>query len=156
MFLVPFLLNETSRFGKTAPFHPLFQKKNKDPNGAVLNATVGLLLPLDTQARGRRRFPSPAFLFPFSPKQLKKTPTKTTHFLVTWWKNRGDVPLGRLHSGRLGHPTPAPRLGRGSRAVSPPVFSPINTRGRESRRGSERKEQNRRGKELKPKEKRRE
>jgi len=33
---------------------------------------------------------------------------------------------------------------------------PINTRGRESRRGSEKKEQNRRRKELKPKEKRRE
>ena len=30
--------------------------KKKDPNGAVLNGTVGLLLPLDVRDRGRRRF----------------------------------------------------------------------------------------------------
>jgi hypothetical protein len=146
MFLAPFLLNET------ATFHPLFQKK-KNPKGVVLNDIVGLLLPLDTRSRGRRRFPSPAFLFPLSLKQLKKMPTKPTHLLATWWKNRGDVPLGRLHSGRPGHPTPEPRLDRGSRAISSPVFLPINTRERESRRGSKRKEQNRRGKELKTKRK---
>jgi len=127
--------------------------KKKYPKGVVLNDIVGLLLPLDTRSRGRRRFPSPAFLFPLSLKQLKKMPTKPTHLLATWWKNRGDVPLGRLHSGRPGHPTPEPRLDRGSRAISSPVFLPINTRERESRRGSKRKEQNRRGKELKTKRK---
>jgi hypothetical protein len=74
-------------------------------------------------------------------EKLKKIPTKTTHLLATWWKNRGDVPLGQLHSGRPGHPTPARRLGRGSRAISSPVFLPINIRERESRRGSKRKEQ---------------
>jgi hypothetical protein len=61
--------------GKAMPFHPLLKKK--DLNGAVLNSTMSLLLPLDARGRGRRRFPSPAFLFPLSPKKLKKTPTKT-------------------------------------------------------------------------------
>jgi hypothetical protein len=49
--------------GKMASFHPLFQKKErKAPNGAILNGTVGLLLSLDEQGRGRRRIFSLAFL----------------------------------------------------------------------------------------------
>jgi len=83
--------------GKTALFHPLFQKK-KDPNGAVLNGTVGLILPLDTRGRGRRRFPSLAFLFPFSSKQLKKMPTKLPTCLPHG-KRRGDAPLWRFWGG---------------------------------------------------------
>jgi hypothetical protein len=49
---------------KAAPFHPLFKKKKKGKaqNGAILNGTMGLLLPLDARGRGRRRFHSPAFL----------------------------------------------------------------------------------------------
>jgi len=77
----------------------LFQKKkNKDPNGAVLNGTMGLLLPLDARGRGRRRFPSPAFLFPFSSNQLKKTPTKLPTCLPHGRRKR-DTPLGRFWGG---------------------------------------------------------
>jgi hypothetical protein len=45
---------------KTAPFHTLFIKK-KTQNGAVLNDTVRLLLPLDVQKTGEGSFCSPVF-----------------------------------------------------------------------------------------------
>jgi len=48
---------------KTALFYPLLKtKKRKAPNGAILNGTVGLLLPLNARGRGIRSFCSPAFL----------------------------------------------------------------------------------------------
>jgi hypothetical protein len=49
---------------KTVSFHTLFMQK-KDPNGALLNGIVGLLLPLDVQGRGRRRFFFPLFSLTF-------------------------------------------------------------------------------------------
>jgi hypothetical protein len=57
---------------KTTPFHPLFIKKEEVQNDAVLNGTVGLLLPLDTRGRGRR---SSHLLLSLSLLKLKKTPT---------------------------------------------------------------------------------
>jgi len=94
MFLVPFLLNETARFGKTAPFHPLFQKKkSKDPNGVVLNATVGLLLPLDTQGRGREDFLPLLFSSPFLQNNLKRRRQKLPTCLSRGGKIEGTYPL---------------------------------------------------------------
>jgi hypothetical protein len=55
---------------KTAPFHPLFIKKNL--NGVVLKGIVGLLLSLDARGRGRKRRLSLVFFpLPLSPKLAK-------------------------------------------------------------------------------------
>jgi hypothetical protein len=52
--------------GKMALFHALLKnnKNKKARSSAVLNGTV-LLLPLDTQRQGKKKFSSPAM--PFSP-----------------------------------------------------------------------------------------
>jgi hypothetical protein len=71
-----FLLNETTRFGQNGAVSCTVhvKKKQKDPNGAVLKGTVGLLLPLDVRGRGRRSF-FIDFSVPLSLKSIKKTPT---------------------------------------------------------------------------------
>jgi hypothetical protein len=56
---------------KTTPFHTLFIKK-KARNSAVLNGTVGILLPLDARNRGRRRFFLPSFSPTFLPLKHQK------------------------------------------------------------------------------------
>jgi len=120
--------------------------KKKDPNGAILNDTVGLLLPLDVRGRGRRRFFSPISLLSLSLLNIKKTPTIATCITSDlWpttgqWKKKETCPSGSrgaLHSGRPNH-------------VSP-LFSPINIWERtEKRRGwkdrKKEKKKTRRGK----------
>jgi hypothetical protein len=59
--------------GETTPFHPLFQKKRKALNDAVLNGTVGLLLPLHTQRQGKKNcLPLHLPLSSFLRKNLKR------------------------------------------------------------------------------------
>jgi hypothetical protein len=65
---------------ETTPFHPLFKKKRRSPNGVVLNGTVGLLFPLDARGRGRRIF-SLAFLLSFFLRKLQKDVDTTPHLL---------------------------------------------------------------------------
>jgi len=59
---------------KTASFHPLLKKRRgKAQNGFVLNGTISLLLPLNAQRRGKKKFFSPAFSRSLSlPKPKKK------------------------------------------------------------------------------------
>jgi hypothetical protein len=79
---------------KTASFHPLFIKK-KTQNGAVLNNTVCLLLPLDVQKTGEG-----AFVPLFSPTyfhrhlSLKKTPTNLAQSFPRVGEKGGDLFLG--------------------------------------------------------------
>jgi len=57
MFLPPFPFKWNGVFcPKWRRFIHCSLLKKKDPNSVVLNGTVGLLLPLDTRSRGRRRF----------------------------------------------------------------------------------------------------
>jgi len=75
----------------------------KDPNGAVLNDIVGLLLPLDARAGEEEDFLSPAFLSPFLRENSKRRRPKAPTCLssdpwptTVWETNRGDVPLWRF------------------------------------------------------------
>jgi hypothetical protein len=75
------------------------------------------------------------FLPYFSPSSLPPRAQKdadTTHLLATWWKNGGDVPLGRFGAAAQWPP----------RSLSPPCFSPINTG---EMRGKKEKKDNKRG-----------
>jgi len=83
---------------KTTSFHTLFIKK-KARNGAVLNGTVGFLLPLVTRNRGRRRF----FLPLFSPTSLPLKHQKDIDQgppLAQNFPRVGVAVEGRQHSGR--------------------------------------------------------
>ena len=113
---------------KMVPFHPLFIKK--DPNGAVLNGIVGLLLPLDARAGEEEYFLSPAFLSPFlrensksrrpkAPTCLSSDPWPTT----VWKKQRGRAPLAVFGAAAQWPPLPLP-----------PCFS-YQYRGKEQKRG---------------------
>jgi len=64
--------------------------KKKDPNGAILNDTVGLLLPLDVRGRGRRRFFSPISLLSLSLLNIKKMPTIATCITSDLWPTTGQ------------------------------------------------------------------
>jgi len=70
----PFKWNDAFWPKRCCFMHCSRKKKQKDPNGAVLNGTVGLLLPLDVRGRGRRSF-FIDFSVPLSLKSIKKTPT---------------------------------------------------------------------------------
>ena len=116
--------------------------KKKARNGAVLNGTMGLLLPLDARGRGRRRSSLPLSL---SLLKLKKTPTQSPHLPKLWpvtyhdvEKTEGTCPFG----GFWGGCTVA------ALASLSPIF-PINIGKIVEKKKRERKEQNRRGKELK-------
>ena len=94
--LFPFKWNGTF-CSKRRYFMHCSHKKRRDWNGAVLNGTVGLLLPLDARNRGRRRFFLPLSP-PSSPSKrrrlpFKKTPTqpKAFHVLKGWQHSGGPV-----------------------------------------------------------------
>ena len=77
--------------------------KKKARNGAVLNGTMGLLLPLDARGRGRRRSSLPLSL---SLLKLKKTPTQSPHLPKLWpvayhdvEKTEGTCPFGGFWGG---------------------------------------------------------
>jgi hypothetical protein len=59
----------------------LFNEKKRDPNDAVLNKTVDLLLPLDVRGKGRSIFFFPLFssifILSLSLLNIKKMPTIT-------------------------------------------------------------------------------
>jgi hypothetical protein len=58
---------------KTAPFHAFHcKKKREEANGAVLNGTISLLLPLDTQRTGEEEAFFLLFFYPFSLSQNPK------------------------------------------------------------------------------------
>jgi hypothetical protein len=98
------------------------KKKEKDLNGAVLNGTVGLLLPLDARSRGRRRF----FFLCFPPPFLSQNDTDQPHLPKTTF----HVLEGQQHNGRPNH--------------VPPLFLPKGTekegRGTMRKRGEEKRE----------------
>ena len=62
--------------------------KNNGGNGAILNGTVHLLLPLDMHKWGRRRFSPLQHLFP----SLSQNPklTRPTPIGLLRWKSKGD------------------------------------------------------------------
>jgi len=49
-----------------------FTEKKKEANGAVLNGTISLLLPLDIQRTGQKEAFSLPFFYPFSLSQNPK------------------------------------------------------------------------------------
>jgi len=75
---------------KTAPFHAFHchKKKKREANGAVLNGTISLLLPLDTQRIGEEEaFSLPFFILYLSPK-TQKTNAPTCPFTDTTTPSR--------------------------------------------------------------------
>jgi len=80
--------------------------EKKDPNGAVLNGTMGLLLSLDVRGRGRRRsFFYRLFSPSFSEKHQKDVDYKPTCITSDpWpttrrWKKEGTCPSGCFWGG---------------------------------------------------------
>jgi len=132
-FLPPFPFNWNDAFClKRRRFIHCSHKKR--PNGAVLNGTVGLLLPLDAWSRGRRRFFFPLFsptffLLKASKRHRPRTPT-CPKLSTCWRKGRRCAPWvveGRQHNSRPG--------------LSPPCFLPINTgETRRKKKGEEREQ----------------
>jgi len=78
--------------GKTTLFHVLFikKKREKSQNGVVLNGTKDLLLPLDMQRQGKKKFISLATPLPLSlPHSHRKPRTTHTHtYPTTTMKNQ--------------------------------------------------------------------
>jgi len=73
--------------------------KKRDPNGAVLNGTVGLLLPLDVRDRGRRRFFYQLFSPSFSEKHQKDADHNSMCITSDPWPTRGREKEGTCPSG---------------------------------------------------------
>ena len=104
-FYLLFLLNETARFFQNGTVSCTVHVNKKDPNGAILNGTVGLLLPLDMRGRGRRRFFHQLFSPSFSKKHKKDTDHNPTCITSDpWptkgrWKKEGMCPSGYFWGG---------------------------------------------------------
>jgi len=112
--------------------HCSLKRKKEKPKTVPFWAHCGSSSSPGCARQGKKKQqPSPAFLLPFSLKDPKRRRPTTLTCLNSdsWsttrrWKKtqRGCTPqavLGRLHSGRLDHPTPVPWLDRGSRPFSP-------------------------------------
>jgi hypothetical protein len=63
--------------------------KKKDPNGAVLNDTVGLLSPGRVR-QGKKKIFSPTSLVSLSLLNIKKTPTIATYITSDLWPTTGQ------------------------------------------------------------------
>jgi hypothetical protein len=82
--------------GKMAPFHT-FKKKKKKQKWCRFEQHHTSSSSSGCARHGKKRTFSPAFsLLPLSLINLKETPTQHPHLLATWWKNGGDVHLGRF------------------------------------------------------------
>jgi len=82
MFWCHFLLNEMTLFGQNNTVSFTVQKKKKEKkrrsqNGTVLKGNVGLILPLDAQRHGKKKFVPLYLSLPFSPKNQKTNKTQT-------------------------------------------------------------------------------
>jgi len=116
---------------KTAPFHAFHcQKKKREANGAVLNGTISLLLPLDTQRTGEEEaFSLPFFILYLSPKTQKKpTPRLVPSLTPPRPHAKRAIPCrvqrqGRLCSSRPPMLPPCPAMRRQGRvALTPSAY----------------------------------
>jgi hypothetical protein len=105
-----------------------YSLKKKPQNRVVLNDTM-LLLPLDTQ-QGKKKFCSPMFSLslslPTCPNpDINPRPLWPTTIMEGAWEPCPAGSSGRLHKGRLSHPTLSSWLYKGR--VAPTPLAPINT-----------------------------
>ena len=103
-----------------ALFHTFSKKKRRIKNGAVLNGTICLLLPLDERSRGRRRF----FFFCHHHLSLQKHADTTCPKLSSCWR-RGSRCVPRAIFGAVAQWPPQPRPS--------PVFAYKNRGGEEKK-----------------------